>query len=305
MRPSVFDVEPEEPSDNCPEPGIYEGVPDHVYRAWDAVNHSRLCTIDKSPLHYKLNRGIDSTPALQLGTLIHCGRLQADLLAQKFVVMPQFELDEANTTKDGERTSSASTSYVKNAKKAFEASANENKQSIVTAAEFAKYRGAMEALGTCPDFVRDAESGRRELSIVWHDHRTGLRCKARIDIACTDKLIDLKTKDEKADQSPLPVAFEWAIAGYSYHSQAAFYADGWEALTGKRLPFWFAVVTTSEPFQCIFAPLGETSLGVGRDKNIERLSKVLYCKLSNTWAGYESPELFELPDKYLPQEVAL
>jgi hypothetical protein len=35
------------------------------------------------------------------------------------------------------------------------------------------------------------------------------------------------------------------------------------------------------------------------------MATVLRCKQDDNWPGYESPELFELPEKYLPEEVSL
>ena len=113
--------------------------------------------------------------------------------------------------------------------------------------------------------------------------------------------MDLKTsRDDHA--SPLPVSFEYSLWQYNYYTQAAFYQEGWRMLTGKRLPFWFAVVGTDRPMQCVAAPVGEMTLQLGRDKNMERLGRYLACKLTNHWPGYESPALFELPERYFPDE---
>ena len=42
------DVEIQKPSDKCPGPGIYEDVSFADYCDWDAVNHGKLCRIDKA-----------------------------------------------------------------------------------------------------------------------------------------------------------------------------------------------------------------------------------------------------------------
>jgi hypothetical protein len=152
-------------------------------------------------------------------------------------------------------------------------------------------------------WITDAVNrGETEVSIIWHDKHTGIRCKARIDCV-SDILIDLKTHEDVKSPSPLPISFEWSMAQRNYFTQAAWYQSGWEAVTGERLPFWFCVVSTTPPIQCIAAPVGDMTLRLGRDKNVERLALYAACKASGVWPGYSSPELFELPERYFPDEV--
>ena len=301
--PSVWDdIENEAPSDKCPEPGIYPGISFAEYCAWDAINHSKLCKIDKSPLHAITLSDLEKSPAIRLGQLVHCGKLEPGSVQQRYAVMPQFELDSANTTKDGKPSTSTATEYVKAARSVFMKSAIQDRKTVVSQAEFDNYQAALEAINGNSEVVQMVNDGECELSIVWHDKHTGLRCKARIDCRCHDRLMDLKTSRDDGD-SPLPVSFEYSLWTYSYYSQAAFYQAGWETLTGERLPFWFAVVSTNAPRQCIAAPVGDMTLQLGRDKNTQRMAKYAACKKANDFPGYESPELFELPEKYFPDEV--
>lgn len=296
------DIKNEAPSDKCPEPGIYPGISFAEYCAWDAINHSKLCKIDKSPLHAITLSDLEKSPAIRLGQLVHCGKLEPGSVQQRYAVMPQFELDSANTTKDGKPSTSAGTEYVKAAKAAFMKAAIAERKTVVSQAEFDNYQAALKAINGNPEVVQMVNDGDCELSIVWHDKHTGLRCKARIDCKCVDRIMDLKTSRDDRD-SPLPVSFEYSLWEYSYYSQAAFYQTGLETLTGERLPFWFAVVSTSPPMQCIAARVGEMTLQLGRDKNTQRMAKYAACKNANDFPGYESPELFELPEKYFPDEV--
>ena len=302
MQPTVFESTTEAESLFCPEPGIYPGISFDEYCQWDAVNHSRLQRIDKSPLHCRELPSFEKSAAIRLGQLVHCGQLEPKSVDARYVVMPQFELMPENVTDKGAPSTSTSTTFCKNARAAFISAAIADRKTVVSQSEYEQYKSCLNAIlknQRAADFVNESQT---EVSIVWHDRHTGLRCKARIDILGTDRIGDLKTSRDDGP-SPLPIGFEYSLHSYNYYSQAAFYQEGWATLTGKYLPFWFVVVSTTPPIQCIAAPVGEMSLSLGRDKNQERLSMYARCCETGIWPGYESPEIFELPEKYFPSEV--
>lgn len=272
------------------------------YCNWDAINHSKLCRIDKSPLHCQHTRNFEKSSAIRLGQLVHSGRLESTSVADRYAVMPAFELLPENTTKDGKESKSAGTEFVKQSRKAFRARSINEGKTIVSEAEWQQYQNALDAILQCPKAIDLLDAAKTEVSIVWHDKSTGLRCKARLDIQATDRIGDLKTSRDDRD-SPLPISFEYSLWTYNYFTQAAFYQTGWEAITGERLPYWFVVVGTDSPMQCVAAPVGEATLHLGRTKNMERLALYAACKEAGEFPGYDSPELFELPERYLPSEV--
>lgn len=304
-QPTVWDTpEPEPPSDKCPVPGVYRNVDFDEYCSWDAINHSKLQRIDKSPLHCLHAPSFESSAAVRLGQLVHTGQLEPDSLGSRYTVMPQFELDVANTTAKGERSTSTVTAYVKTQRAEWEQAAEAEGRIIVSAAEFAKLQNCLDAVCQCPDAVQCLSTDQVEVSIVWHDRHTGLRCKARIDAVQGNRLVDLKTKEDSSS-SPMPIDFEYSLWSYNYYTQAAWYRQGWKELTGDTLPFWFVVVSTTAPSQCIAAPVGQMTLQAGEAKNLERMSLYAECKRSGVWPGYESPAVFELPERYLPDEVQI
>lgn len=301
-RPTVWDTpEPEAPSDKCPEPGVYRGIDFDEYCQWDAINHSKLQRIDKSPLHCFHSFG-EETKALRLGQLVHTGQLEPDSLKERYAIMGAFQNDPQNTTKDGKRSYSTSTTFYKESKQAFEDQAKADSKKIVTQAEFDSLQQCLLAIAQCPDAVQCLAADQVELSIVWNDRHTGLLCKARIDAATPTRLADLKTKEDSRSNAPMPIDFEYSLWSYNYYTQAAWYRAGWKELTGDTLPFWFVVVSTTAPSQCIAAPVGQMTLQAGEAKNIERMSLYAECKRSGVWPGYESPAQFELPERYLDLE---
>lgn len=300
-KPSVWgDAKPEESSDACPAPGVYEGVSFADYCDWDAINHSRLSRIDKSPLNTQIGPDFSGSSAIRFGQLVHTGRLEPDSVSKRYVVMPVYQNDPGNVTKSGTQSTSTATSYVKEKQAEF-LKLNAGR-TVISESEYNDLQNALDAINSCSKAVESLTDGSAEVSIVWNDPATGLRCKARIDYLKTDRLTDLKTsRDDK--NRPLPESFEYSLGTYSYFTQAAWYQSGWEVLTGKRLPFWFAVLGTGSPMQCVAAPVGEMSLRLGRDRNKERMALYKICHDSGEFPGYESPEIFELPDKYFPDEV--
>jgi hypothetical protein len=286
---------------DCPEPGIYPSIPFEAYCQWDAINHSRLARIDKSPLHAQTSPDFSGSDSIRFGHLVHSGRLEPQSVASRYAVMPAYEFMPENTTGKGEWSNSTATAFVKTSRAAFTEQAETDGKIVVKFREFAKMQRTLAVILDCPEAAECFINGQPELSIVWDDRTTGLRCKARIDYQQPDRLVDLKTSRDDG-KSPLPEAFEWSLWSYNYYSQAAWYQSGWETLTGDKLPFWFCVVANTDPIQCIAAPVGEMSLMAGRQKNSERMELWESCERSGKWPGYRSPVLFELPDKYFPEE---
>lgn len=282
-------------------PGIYRGVSFTDYCEWDAVNHSKLQRIDKSPLHCKVIPSLEKSPAIRLGQLVHAGKLEPDSVDARYAVMPQFELSPENTTGKGEPSTSTATTYVKNKRSIFEEVSKQLGKIIVSQSQYDQFNECMSAMLQNQYVTDHVNAGQSEVSIVWIDEATGLLCKARLD-SVSDVIIDLKTSRDDGDR-PLPESFDWSLWTYNYYSQAAYYREGWYQVTGEMLPFVFAVVSTTPPIQCIAAPVGEMTLSLGSQTNARRLKRYAECKESGVWPGYVSPDLFELPERYFPDEV--
>ena len=164
--------------------------------------------------------------------------LEANSVAKRYIVQPAFELMPDNVTGKGEPSTSVATKFVKDKVAAFKKQAISEQKEIVPQAAYDKYQACLDAVTDNRVAVADLSVSRCELSIVWHDHSTGLRCKARIDAQHPEKVIDLKT-NEDARSGKLEDNFTKSLWNYSYYTQAAFYQSGWEAVSGERLPFWF------------------------------------------------------------------
>ena len=279
-----------------PPPGIYEGVPHDVYRAWDAVSFSRLKRIDDCPLQYKLNTSTESA-AMKLGSYVHCALLEPDELDERFVV-PSWHRDAANVTASGNPSESKATAYYKSMRQA----AEESGVTIVSDSDADMLDRIKKVIAdnNRADQWLNKDHGWSEVSIVWTDKHTGLMCKARIDRLTPQRLIDVKTC-----MSCKPSEFMWDIYKRGYHRQAAWYLKGWNTLASEGLTepvdeFAIIAVGKDSPVQVTAAPLSEDAIRLGENDNIEALAMVEYCMARDEWPGHQNPTVFDLPPKAYP-----
>ena len=281
-----------------PGPGVYQNVSFAEYCAWDAVNNSSLGPALKSGLHYRHAQDTPrpDTDAFKFGRLAHEGRLEPAAVLDKYAVIPDLTRDIV-VKGEPARNPKATKSY----KERVAAWREENDgKEIVDQTEFDRMKGVLDALWSderCREWF--ASMGPVEVSILWNDPATGLRCKARIDKVVSDNLlVDMKTSRDAAD-------FEKAVLNYGYDRQAAFYLDGWRAATGHFAQFAFAVVESEAPHGVRAAPASAGVIVSGRRKYQEALQVVAALKAGEAPTGYEQPEQFDLPEWKRRQPLTL
>jgi hypothetical protein len=71
--------------------------------------------------------------------------------------------------------------------------------------------------------------GHAEVSVIWTDEATGIRCKARFDYLRLGAIIDLKTYSCPADLPPVSF-FLGQVARYGYDFQRSCYVPAWKAM---------------------------------------------------------------------------
>ncbi len=243
------------------EPGIYPR--DSVdYDRIDAVNQSTLKLIAKSPLHYRhaLERPRVATDTMRLGSLTHTLLFEPHHFARDYVVW-----DKRRQGKAWE---------------AFEAAAGS--RTIVRPCDLEDAHGMIEAIRRSKLAQRYLRSGLREPVLVWRDKVTGILCKARLDFvsdAVADVMVELKTAVDVA-----PWSFERAFAKRDYDVQTAFYADGYETITGRPLFGKCVAVENAPPYDVVVYDLNEV-IDTGRELYREMLDKLAECRRSGVWLG--------------------
>lgn len=276
---------------STPEPGVYHDVPFAEYLAWEADSNSRMGLAARSLAHYRAGWSKEPTPAMRLGSLVHCGKLEPLAVAERYVVMPNFHLDDANVTAKGEKPSSPrSTGYYKDKVREFQR-VNADKE-VVDQDQYDRMLGIVRSLATdAKASVWFNEPGFIEVSLVWVDEDTGRLCKCRIDKAKDDwsRITDLKTCEDARK-------FPRSISTYGYHRQMAHYSNGVKALQLHDNPECCLVaVETEKPFLTDSRPLHEEALVAGRQEVRRLLCDIAEAIETNKWPGYKGGDYWRLP----------
>ncbi len=182
-----------------------------AYHALDAVGKSDLDRIARSPLHWKYAER-EETPAMRIGSAVHCAVLEPERYATDYVTAPSCE----RRTKAGKEEWTA-----------FE-EAHAGKV-ILTAAESAQCISMSTTMRAHP-LVRDyLTAGEAEVSALWVDSEFGVNCRARFDwLSASGMALYLKTTGDAS-----PAAFAKTCANFRYHVQAAWYLDALKMVTGN------------------------------------------------------------------------
>ncbi len=259
------------------EPGIYRGVPFEEYFSWDAVNASMLKKFSKTPAHVRhwLDRGgdDDATPSLDLGWLFHLAILERERFDDQVVVAPVVN----------KRTNIGKAQLA-------EFEARHAGKYVAEEKTFGQVRAMARALLSHEKAAPYFAEGGSEISVVWDDKATGIRCKARVDhVAPLDGwpiVGDLKSAEDAS-----PWAWERAVARYGYHISAVHYLEGLEALVPipAGVPFrrFVHFVVESDPPHCVaLYELDDAAREEGAIKRRRYLRQWKECTSTGRWPGY-------------------
>lgn len=125
-------------------------------------------------------------------------------------------------------------------------------------------------------------TGRPEQTLYWIDPDTGVTCRARIDWLHDIALVDVKTVPYGGTDT---AALAKAAATYDWPLQAAHYTDGYEAITGQRLPFLFIAVEKEPPYFVRVVQLSDADMAEGRERI--RAARDLFARYESD--GYPEP----------------
>jgi len=255
--------------------GLFRDVPAADYHSLMMMSAGGLKRMAQSPAHFyglQLDASRppagDPTPAQRNGTLVHCALFEPAAVAERYVLKPP-GLD--GRTKEG---------------KAWLAQLPVGLESV-DAAQMAAAQAQAAAVRRLPDVAALLAEGFAESSAFWIDKETGEQCKCRPDWVSPagDGVV---ITDGKTCIDASPAGFAKAIWNWRYDLQAAWYSDGYERATGKRVHgFVFAAVENSWPHAAAAYMLGDDVLDAAR-REIRRLVNLYAeCKKSGVWPGYE------------------
>ncbi len=284
------------------EPGIYEGLSFETYLQIDAVNNSSLKPLERSPAHYKIALAQESnTDAQRFGQFLHDSTLDPETVGKYYAVEPDLTQPPI-LRKDGtEYDSPRSTKEYKKRKEQFLVLAGEKR--IVSHQWYQSTQIMLQRLHR-NERARTwlTAKGPAEVTVVFDEPTTGIRCKARLDKWCPDLgiIADLKTTADICD-------FNWSVGKFGYHRQAAFYIDAVQSATGEPHRFGFVAIEKGQPFCVRSALLCESSVNAGRDEYRSSLQKLAECRERNEWPGPDEPEEWRCPERWLAnsEDVAI
>jgi hypothetical protein len=244
--------------------GLFLDLPAATYHAAPGCSHSMLKHMEPpAKLPSYLTQPRKQTPAMLFGEIVHH-------LVLTPTVAPFWVVADGRT-KEGKELRAAG-------------------KSILDQATLDEAQACAASVIAHPDCKALLEGAKTEVSVFLSAHR-GARevlCKARIDIVppILDTLGDLKTC-QAADFD----SFARAIDDNDYHSQAAFYCDIYNGITGEnRTKFKFIAVEKEPPYLPCVWTLDAVDIQHGRDLNNTRLDSYALCSHTNEWPGYPTGE---------------
>lgn len=273
-----------------PQPGIYEGVPFDQYLLWPHISNSGLGGIERSLLHWKYREQIEETTPIRFGTLCHAGQFEPSAIFRHYIVMP--DLTKGIFTQSGAAAKNPRATAEYESRVAQWEAVHAVGKKVISQAEFDGLCGVLSAINA-NDRAREwfAAPGPVEVSIVWDDPDTGVRCKGRLDkLALGLGMIpDLKTTRDC-------IWFPKQIAERRYYRQAAMYIDAVMVQCGGHLcRFGMVAVENVKPYGVMAAPLRDADVEQGRDEYKSALRSIAAAQKNGIYTSYDNPDEWALP----------
>lgn len=267
--------------------GWYQEIPEDVYHSWNLASNSRLTLIERSPLHLKWeldHPDEDETEALMIGAAVHCRVLTPHLFDRRYVQCP--ELDRR--TKAG--------------KEAFAALLEEHPgKTILRASQWTDVLGMSDALIKHEHVSMLLEAAtEREVSGIWEDAETGLRCKMRADMFCDEfgAIVDIKTTRDASKR-----AFEKSILDLRYYRQGAMYLNGAKALGKNVSSFAIVAVEKTAPYAVACYQIDQEYIEAGARELAPLMDLYAECERNDSWLGYDENLVNILPPEWLVKKI--
>lgn len=267
-------------SSPCARLGLVHGLPIEQYHSdTESLSNSGLLDLARSPLHFHalhinpLRPPLDSKAGQLEGNLTHCATLEPDQFDKRYV---------------------SSSVTLNRATKLWKAFCDTERHGLgrvcIQPDQEEAARAQALSLRSLPELSPLFENGEAETSAYWVDAATGIRCRCRPDWytkvgrkkARGVIIVDVKTCADASIHE-----FARQVARKSYHMQAAFYSDGFEAASGiPVLGFVFAAVETAWPYAASATMLDDDSIDAGRREIRGLLELYKRCKDADDWPGY-------------------
>lgn len=270
--------------------GIYVGLDYDTYAQIDAVNQSYLNQFAKSPKHAQYWRamgGSEETAARAFGSAVHLALLEPSNFDREVLCIPKLD----------KRTTAGKKAWAEFKGKA-------DGRIILQPDDHDRVKHVARSIVEHPTArLLFASKGGNEVSIVWTDPETGVRCKARVDritqLNGTPVVMDLKTTRDVT-----PRKFQTSLVDYGYDIQGGFTLAGLDVLrpiangSAPQRVFVFLAVESDGPFDVGVFHLNEEAVLHAQQRIRRMLKQYAQCKASGVWPGKvgDGVELLDLPE---------
>lgn len=140
-------------------------------------------------------------------------------------------------------------------------------------------------------------NGKSEVTGHWTHRETGVACKFRADHLAFVEGKGYFLPDFKTARTVAPGLFANDVARFMYHVQLAFYADGFEQITGEQLQ-GVAIIAAEKtpPYHVVVYWLNDEDLAKGRQWYEFALRTYARCMKSWDWPGLQgNAQMLSLP----------
>ena len=262
-------------------PGIHTGISFEDYCHIEALNHSTLKLWERTPAHarYDMTHPQETTTALRMGDACHVAILEPKRFKKEYARSPKFDM---RTNKGKAAAAAWGSEYPDYA--------------ALLPAEYDSACGMRDSVWAHPLASEMLKGkGQTELTVVWIDPDSELLCKGRID-RLTSYLGWTVVLDLKTAQSASIDDFARACVKYGYHSQAAFYLDGLNALAAHERRFIHLVVENRPPYLVRLLELDDSAIAEGRARYRAAMQTYKDATESGEYPGFVvGIEAFDLP----------
>ncbi|OJF91182.1 hypothetical protein AX761_22710 [Rhizobium sp. 58] len=252
------------------QPGVYFNMPNDDYHAGPGISKSGLWTIHQStPAHYKYPAEVVETAASKatkaMGEATHTAVLEPNRFEESVVRGPD--------DRRGNKWSDLQTMCDLDGKVLLTGSDYDQVLAI---------RDTVHANSFLNGIITNGKS-EVEASGYFIDPITGALCRVRPDLYKPQikVMVDLKTT-----LSASAADFARSVTNYGYHSQEAFYTDGYSALKRPVDGFVFIALEKKSPYAVSVFELPPAIVEEGRAIMRKSLDEYASCLASGVWHGY-------------------
>lgn len=270
-------------------PGVYEDITAAHYFALPYVNNSRLSLLKRSPAHLQADIATPAmtTDAQKLGTAAHHAILEPDVFEQRYTLGGSCAAELKSGARKGEKCGATGSLRV-DGEWYCGKHKPDSEPDTIDVLSYEEYRacvGMRDAMRSHPRIRRLLEAdGRNELTVVWDDAETGVRCKARLDRLVHEfggVVLDVKTtQDARADE------FERSVFHWGYFRQLGFYQDGLTAHGFEMKHLVIAAVEKTAPWAVAGFRLSDAAADAGREELRILLRRYAECMEKDEWPAY-------------------